>query len=298
MHKRIYSCALGSGKRVSSMTEVSISTKHQVIVAPADEQLTNLFPDAKRMKWNNVPSILLPHELDITVLMRNLKYNVPAPINSYYNYPGRDPFEVQRKTCSLMTLNKRAYVLNGLGTGKTSCALWAWDYLNKNNQAGKLIVFAPLSTLDFTWANEIFRLMPHRKCVVLHGTMATRLKRLADPEADIFICNHHGVTMLWKEILQRKDIDTLVIDEIAAYRNGGTVRSKSMRKLSEKFKYVWGMSGGPTPNSPTDVWGEAQIVTPWTVPEFFGRIKEQLLYKVSNFKWVPKADAVERAASM
>ena len=43
-------------------------------------------------------------------------FDVPAPILSHYDFEGGDPFEVQRKTCAMLTMNSRAYVLNGMGT--------------------------------------------------------------------------------------------------------------------------------------------------------------------------------------
>src|SRR5690606_30404169 len=99
-------------------------------------------------------------------------YTVPAPILTHYDWPGQwKPFDAQKQTAGLLTMNKRAYVLNSMGTGKTSSALWAWDYLYGAGLAGKLLVVAPLSTLRFTWAAEVFRTLSHRKVsVVWHSS--------------------------------------------------------------------------------------------------------------------------------
>jgi SNF2 family DNA or RNA helicase len=182
-----------------------------------------------------------------------------------------------------------------MGTGKTRAALWAWDYLRGNNVCGKLLVLAPLSTLNFTWAREVFATLPHRKCAVLHGDKKRRLERLADPDTEIFIINHDGVKVIGDALAARTDIDVLVIDELAVYRNPTADRTKKLRKLAHSVKWVWGMTGAPIPNAPTDAWAQASIVTPGTVPKTFGRFRDELMIKISQFKWVPKSDAVDRA---
>jgi SNF2 family DNA or RNA helicase len=194
----------------------------------------------------------------------------------------------------MLTLEQRAYVLNGMGTGKTKALLWAFDYLRSNNVCGKMLVSAPLSTLTFTWAKEIFATTPHLKYAVLHGSRAKRLELLAT-DVDIYIINHDGHKVILNELLQRTDINMLCIDELAVFRNGQSSRHKSMKRVADRMEWVWGMTGSPIPTSPTDAWAQARLVTPNRVPKFFGRFREDLMVKVSPFKWSPKHDAVERA---
>lgn len=260
---------------------------------PHSAAVSNLFPGAKLLSSND---LAVPHGPVETFMLRRLGYDVPAPILSHYEWPGFvQPFNVQRKTCALMTMNQRCYVLNGMGTGKTKSLLWSWDYLRGNGLCGKLIVFAPLSTLHFTWAQEVFSTLPHRKCAVLHGGKQRRLDRLADPDTEIFIINHDGLKVIHDELRARKDIDVLGIDELAVFRNGQSQRTKLMRTYAHDMKWVWGMTGGPIPHLPTDAWAQAKIVTPTTVPKYFGRFRDELMIKISQFKWVAKSDAVDRA---
>jgi SNF2 family DNA or RNA helicase len=227
--------------------------------------------------------------------LRKLGYDVPSPILSHYDWCGGKPFEAQKKTCAMLTMNQRAYVLNGMGTGKTKAALWAWDYLRSNGFANKMLVVAPLSTLKFTWGREVFQTLPGINAVVLHGSKAKRLEALNDPTADIFIINHDGLKVIIDEIMEHKEIDCLVLDELAVYRNGGSQRTKMTRKLAQTMSWVWGMTGSPIPNEPTDAWAQCTIVTPNTVPKYFGRFRDELMQRITQFKWAPKADAVDRA---
>lgn len=273
---------------------IHVSPTLGAVAVPARPDIINLFPDAGRLVVHGQEFVALSHDLSETRMLRALGLDVPAPVLTQYKWPGpRPPFEVQRKTVAMLTTSSRAYVLNGMGTGKTRSALWAWDYLRGKRHAKKLLVAAPLSTLTFTWAKEVFDVLPHRKVAVLHGSKERRLKRLADPEADIFVINHDGISTILDDLLARDDIDTLIIDELGVYRNGGATRTKVMRKLAAKMRWAWGLTGSPTPNEPTDAWAQATIVTPESTPKYFNRFRDQVMTRVTQFKWVPKRDNAE-----
>jgi hypothetical protein len=152
------------------MQPVQVSPKHRLVGVPYAENIRNLFPDAKEMPFGGANHILLPHRPTETYLLRKMGFDVPSPILTHYDWAGGNPFSSQKSTAALLTLEQRAYVLNGMGTGKTKSALWGWHYLKSNNVCGKMLVSAPLSTLSFTWAREIFNTLPGVKCAVLHGT--------------------------------------------------------------------------------------------------------------------------------
>ena len=275
---------------------IHINKQHKKILVPFRNDVNALFPHAQDVTLGGKRYLILPHGVDETRMLRNLELDVPPPVLSHYDWPGQhQPFDVQKQTCALLTQNPRAFVLNGMGTGKTKAALWSWDYLNKAGLAGKLLIVAPLSTLNFTWAAEIFRTLPERNCVVLHGTREKRLQKLSDPTADIFIINHDGLKVVSDELMKdMRGIDTIVLDELATYRNGQASRSKQMIKLVTNFKWAWGMTGSPTPNSPLDAWGQCRILAPGNVPKFFTHFRDALMTRVTQFKYTPKDTAVEQ----
>lgn len=273
---------------------IHISAKHRAVGVPYRPDVANLFPTAKQVTLNGNPHLVLPHGLEETRVLRNLGYDVPAPVLTHYDWAGGTPFDVQKKTVAMLTTNPRAYVLNGMGTGKTKSALWAFDYLRSVGMAQRMLVVGPLSTLNFTWAREIFNTLPHLSCATLHGSRQKRLERLAE-DHDIYIINHDGLKVIAEDIKKRTDIDVLCLDELAVYRNGGSDRTKRTRDLARRFPWVWGMTGSPTPNEPTDAWAQCSIVTPNTVPKYFSRFREDLMQRVTQFKWTPKHDAIEKA---
>lgn len=268
-----------------------VSYKHQTLVVPPAAGVPEMFGGCPALPDGN---ILVPHEMRETLMLRHLGFQVPTPL-IYYDWAGGTPYAVQRSTVEMLVENPRAYVLNHMGTGKTKVALWAWDFLNRNRLAGKLLVVAPLSTLNFVWAREVFNTLPGRRVEVLHGSRQDRLERLSR-DADVYVINHDGLKVVLSELRTRADIDTLVLDELAVYRNNSD-RSKIMRKFAKKFSIVWGMTGAPMPNEPTDVWGQCMIVNDTLVPRFRSHAKDMLMNHVSTYKWTPKPDAVQRAFS-
>jgi SNF2 family DNA or RNA helicase len=260
--------------------------------------LVGLFPEAKALTFRGNNVLAIPHDFHSTLYLRSQGIDVPAPVLSQYDWPGeRVPYAVQKKTVAMMTTARRAYNLNGLGTGKTICTLWAFDYLKRMGLANKMIVVATISTLEKVWVSEVFRNFPHLTTAVLYGTKKKRLQRLAE-DADIYIVNHDGVGTILDELMARKDIDVLAIDELAVYRNGRADRTKFMRKLAAGMRWVWGLTGGPMPKEVTDIWGQATIITPYTVPKYFNHLRQQLCYRVGVHGWERKADAIPRAFAM
>lgn len=274
---------------------VTISEKHRVVGVTATPSMRIAFPQARIVKLNDADLILLPHAVPETIALRGLGVEVPAPILSQYHWPApkhEPPFRVQKLTAALLSSHQRAYCLNELGTGKTRATLWAYDYLRSNGLAHKALIIAPLSTLDNVWRKEIFHILPELSVGVLHGTKQKRLQTL-ESEHDIFVINPAGLEVLKPELMARADIDVMIIDELATFRNAQGIRNKICRALSSKRKWVWGLTGSPTPNEPTDAWGQCKIVTPHSVPTFYSRFREEVMFRQSQFKWLPKKDSLD-----
>lgn len=272
---------------------VIVSRANQALVVPPEPGVLSMFPGALTLPSGN---IIVPHGLREMKMLQHLGFRVPNPMDLYYEWGAKQPFAVQRATCRMLTENPHAYVLNHMGTGKTKTALWAWDYLNRSGLAKKMLVVAPLSTLNFVWARECFATLPGRRVQVLYGTKAERLDKLA-VDADIYVINHDGLRVIESQLWTRADIDTLVLDELAVYRNNSD-RSKRMRKFASRFSIVWGMTGSPMPNEPTDVWAQCKIITPNRVPKFRHHARDMLMTHLGGYQWKPKPNAVQTAFDM
>ncbi len=266
-----------------------------LVMNPANpEVLTAVIPTAKPVQVGPHLLYAVPHTLDAVAVLRNLGVAAPSPILNRYSWPGRfTPMHAQRETAAFLTLNRRAFVLNDMGTGKTASALWAFDYLRSLGLRRKVLVAAPLSTLESTWAAEVMLGFPHLRYAVLHGDRDRRRKLLAQ-DKDVYIVNHHGLKVLKKELEARKDIDLLILDELSIFRTPGTDLFKAAAALTAMpDRWVWGMTGTPTPNEPTDAWAQVRLIRPANVPPYFKRFKEQTMVQVREFKWKPREGSTE-----
>lgn len=257
----------------------------------------NIVPTAKTFTVKGVPYVAVPHKIAETKVLRNLGYNAPAPIRHHYDWPGRyKPFEAQREAAAFLSMYDRAFNLSELGTGKSLASLWAYDYLRSIGKMNKALVVSPLSTLERTWADEVFQHFPHLTYTVLHGSRDKRIKLLKE-DFDVYIINHDGVQIIEPHLVDRDDISLVIVDEIAqAARNAGTDRWKAINKVVNRHKKpraCWGMTGTPTPNAPTDAWAQCRLIAPESVPPYFNRFKGQVMRQLSQFTWVPKEDATD-----
>lgn len=232
----------------------------------------------------------IPHREDSTLLLRNLGHNIAGPIQYYYDWNNGSPFDSQRVTADLLSTNRRAYVLSEMGVGKTRAALWAYDYLRRIGAVHRCLIVAPLSTLVGVWENEIFENFPLISTGVLYGERKKRIKILAQ-DVDCYIVNHDGVKVVHSELFKRGDIDCVIVDELAVYRNARSQRFKFLRPIVARAAYAWGLTGSPTPNEPTDAYGQIKLLTPERVGFSFKSFKDQTMRQLGPFRWIPRKEA-------
>lgn len=258
------------------------------------ERITSLIPTAKQIVYDGQTLVAVPHRIDETKVLNNLGFAVPSPINYYYEWAGRyTPFEAQQKTAGFLTMHNRAFVLSDLGTGKSLSSLWAYDYMRQHGQARRALVVSPLSTLERTWADEVFMHFPHLTYQVLHGTRQRRL-RLLEQEADVYIVNHDGVNIIKEALAERDDIDLVIVDEISqAARNARTDCWKALNTVinKQRVRKAWGMTATPTPNEPPDAWAQCRLLVPERVSPYFTKFKQQVMRQVTQYKWAERDEA-------
>ena len=269
------------------------------LIVPADNRIATMVPHARVFEQDGQQMMLIPHKVDETQVLRNLGYDVRPPVMMNYHWPAppdQPVFDAQRVTTALITTNKRSFVLNGLGTGKTRSALYAYDFLRKTEpNYGKLLITAPLSTLQQTWEREIMMLFPHFKTAILHGSRQKRVD-LLHSGADIFVINHDGVETIFAELKQRLAMFSMgILDELSIYKNSKTDMWKATYAIVSEIDRVTGMTATPMTLAATDAYGQIKMLQPAALGgKSFGRFREDVQLKVSQFRWVNKRDAVDR----
>lgn len=276
-----------------------ISKKKKAIVLRLRDpsRVTSVIPKSKVFKFKGKDFVAIKHGVDEVKVLRNLGFNAPAPILHYYDFPGRfKPFVAQRETAAFLSMYRRAFCLNDIGTGKTLATLWAFHYLRSLGLVHKMIVITPLSTLERTWADEIFQHFPDLECSVVYGTGERRLAMLKQ-DADVYLINHDGLKVagIVGALKDRPDIDLVVIDEISqAARNSQTDRYKFLNIVINKQcpRWAWGLTGTPIPNKPTDAWAQCRLLVPERVPPYFKAFRDMVERQVTNFLWIPRDGAL------
>lgn len=212
-----------------------------------------------------------------------------------YNWPtmeGRTPFIHQKPTAEFLLRYKRAYLLSQMGTGKTLSVLWASDILMLAGRIRKVLIVGPLSSLYSVWQKEIFFNMPHRKSAVAHGTRAQRLAAITS-RVDFVIINHDGIKVCPDDLV-REQFDIIVIDELTAFKSPASrsERTKVAMYITDpqRAKAVWGMTGEPTPNEPTEAYAQCKVVNPLNphLPRYFSQFRDATMYQISEHLWLTK----------
>lgn len=211
----------------------------------------------------------------------------PSPIKRDYKWTGKlTPFAHQKETASFLTLRQKAFCFNEQGTGKTASVIWAADYLMKMGQVRRVLVLCPLSIMKSAWQQDLFKFAMHRSCSVAHGDAKTRAK-IIKAGSEFVIINFDGLAVVKQEILDG-GFDLIVVDECSAYKNPQTNRWKALKEVVDKTGWLWMLTGTPAAQSPLDAYGLAKLVNPDNTPKYFGQFRDQVMYKVSQFRWLPK----------
>ena len=236
-------------------------------------------------------TVAVPWNLRYTKILHNLGFKkVPSPITRKYVWPGMfKPFDHQISTAAFLTLNPRAFCLNDMGTGKTMSVIWASDYLMKMGVIKRVLIVAPLSILDTAWRADLFKTAMHRRVDIAHGHVNKRRAVIAS-DAEYVIINYDGIEIVHKDLLEGK-FDLIVCDEATALKNHQTKRWKLMNQLLRPDTWLWLLTGTPAAQSPDEAYGLAKLVNPQSVPRFYGTFRDQVMLKVSQFRYVPRPEA-------
>ena len=250
-------------------------------------------PHAKQFSLNGENLIAVKHGLEETLVLRNIGFrDVPHPIRMHYHWPGKfPPMGHQIDTAEFLVSYSRALCLNAPGTGKTLSALWGADYLMREGVIRRVLIVAPLSTLKMVWGKEIMANMPYRNFSIIVGTKKKRLDLLSAPGLEFAVINHDGLSTIYNDI---EGFDLVIYDESTALKNPMSIRfRKFSRFIEHQNPRLWLLTGTPIAQNPVDVWALAKLVNSSTLDMSYSRFHEATMQKVSQFRWIPKPDAIQ-----
>ena len=219
--------------------------------------------------------------------------DIPSPMLRDYKWPGiLKPFDHQKTTASFLSIRRRAFCFNEAGTGKTSAAIWAADYLMSLGLVKRVLVICPLSIMYSAWEADIHKTALHRAVAVAYGDRKQRTK-IIQSDAEFVIINYDGVTVVSDKIAAA-EFDLIIVDEANSYKNVTTVRWRILAKIVKSNTRLWLMTGTPASQGSQDAYGLARLISPHRVPGTKTAWKEAVMLQVGKHKWIERRDAKDK----
>lgn len=253
------------------------------------QRITTVIPKSKVLQDNQVA---VHWGVEETRVLRNLNIKAPSPIMGKYNWTGQHaPYQHQKETAAFLTIHKRAFCFSEMGVGKTASAIWAADFLMQQKQIKRVLVVCPLSIMDSAWRADLFKFAMHRTVDIAHGPAAKR-RSIINRNSEFVIINFDGLEVVVDDVA-KGGFDLIIVDEATAYKNPRTNRWKTLSSLIETHTWLWMMTGTPAAQSPVDAYGLAKLINPTAVPRYMNTFREQVMYRITQFKWLPRDNANE-----
>lgn len=212
-----------------------------------------------------------------------------------------DLFEHQKETFKFIQKNKRCYVFNEAGTGKTEAIISNICYNILNQKSKKILIISTLSTLDMVWYSSFkFHNLEDIANPIIVWDKKKEVKEniLKEDKHTTYIINPAGVTNYLNLMLKIK-FDYIVVDEATMYKDVSNNKFKAMMELLKKCnpEFFILATGTPVPNRPLDALGILRLMYP---KEYSNKTKFQALVEteVKKFLFIPKPDAMETLNKM
>ena len=186
------------------------------------------------------------------------------------------PRPYQKLILDFVFAHPRCNVWAGMGMGKTSVSIAAFDALRVFGQVNRALVIAPKRVATSTWANEVSKWQEsfgHLTVAVCIGTPKQRLDAL-NSNADITCINYDNLEWLVEAVGDDWQWDMVIADESTRLKGlrislqkstkgkefltgQGSVRAKALAKVAFKKVKRWvNLTGSPAPNGVQDLWGQ------------------------------------------
>lgn len=213
--------------------------------------------------------------------------------------------EYQTKIVEFIKDRKKCLVFCGCGMGKTSACLTAIKELGVK----RVLVIAPLATGLNAWPSEIehwgFDFTIKNYC----GLPLAKRRKLAALEIDsdsavIDIINYESAKFITEN---NWTYDLIIADEctrLKHYRTrSGSLNARLIHRIAARSERFVGLTGTPTPNGLTDLWGQYAFVGDELGRSFF-QFAEKFCDKITFpslpnvCKYVVKSDCVKTIADL
>lgn len=163
----------------------------------------------------------------------------------------------QLESIAFFSQRERGLDTSDPGTGKTRVHIEV--FADRRRKGGKcLLVVCPKSLLHSAWEDDFAQYAPDMSVSAFNTSRAAKGFQV---DADVYVVNTDAVKWIAKQKPPFfKKFDTLIVDEITAFKHRTSARSKALNRIKKHFKYRYGLTGTPTSNTLADIWHPMLII--------------------------------------
>ena len=192
----------------------------------------------------------------------------------------------------------RVMFLEGVGTGKTLCALFTTQIWN----CKKILVICPSSAFG-AWRRDI-PLGTDYSFTFLTGSRKERYSKIKK-KSDVYIVNYEGLKVLYGRLIKDKgwkidytafadNFDCIIIDEAHRCNNYSSLQTKLCYELSKRVKFVIGMTGTAIDKSMLELFNTYKVIDLGASLGLNYFLYRRLYFYPAFFDWKPKDGAKEK----
>ena len=201
---------------------------------------------------------------DVVKLQDRLYYLLQPPLESLLATNSLQfqfqPFPYQYEGVAFLFSRYSAILADEMGLGKTIQAITAIRILLRSGEMRRVLMICP-KPLVTNWQREFKIWAPEIPVAVIEGDQSKRRWQWENPIAPVKIANYE---LLMRDrccvVDKQIDFDLVVLDEAQRIKNRNSTTSQVVRAVSRKRS--WALTGTPIENSPDDLVGIFEFLSP------------------------------------
>ncbi|HWB09957.1 MAG TPA: DEAD/DEAH box helicase [Pirellulales bacterium] len=247
-----------------------IKTRHFVFPQVADDQ--KVLPDAQSSAPPVPPTLSASHDQRFTrirppgemiKLEDRLYYALQPPLETIVSgqllhFPFH-PFPYQLEGVAFLYARYSAVLADEMGLGKTMQAITAIRLLLHSGELRRVLLICP-KPLVTNWQREFHHWAPEVPVSVIEGDQAKRRWQWQLGESPVRIANYELLHRDRELLAPDTHFDLVVLDESQRIKNRSSTTAQIVRSIPRSRS--WALTGTPVENSPEDLVGIFEFLSP------------------------------------
>jgi len=210
------------------------------------------------------------------------------------------PAPPQKIAIDFLLTHDIAFLILGMGLGKSSTCLAAFCQLQKEKRVQSMLIIAPLRVCNITWGAEVeqWDQFKHLKVANLRTPLGRRA--FIAGNADVYLLNFESIPLLVKLVEKRGGTvpyQMIVYDESSKAKNPASKRINLLRREVPQAKHRVNLTGTPASNSLLDLFAQVRLLDDGQrLGRSFDHFKKTYFAATDyqQYNWEPIAGAQDR----